>query len=43
MEPRISLITLGVAGLDGHLWEVAWNPFFPLDERGGLHLPEESP
>ena len=25
---------------DGHLWEVAWNPFFPLDEHGGLQLPE---
>jgi catechol 2,3-dioxygenase-like lactoylglutathione lyase family enzyme len=25
---------------DGHLWEVAWNPFFPLDERGNLHLPD---
>ncbi len=59
MEPRISLITLGVSDLqlavqggaklvkeameadwggysgyfadpDGHLWEVAWNPHFPL-------------
>jgi uncharacterized protein len=25
---------------DGHLWEVAWNPFFPLDEEGNLHLPD---
>ena len=25
---------------DGHLWEVAWNPFFPLDEDGALKLPE---
>jgi len=24
---------------DGHLWEIAWNPHFPLDERGNLHLP----
>lgn len=24
---------------DGHLWEVAHNPFFPLDEKGRLHLP----
>jgi uncharacterized protein len=24
---------------DGHLWEVAWNPFFPLDADGNLHLP----
>ncbi len=28
---------------DGHLWEVAWNPFFPLDERGNLQLPDETP
>ena len=25
---------------DGHLWEVAWNPFFPIDEQGNLSLPE---
>ncbi|MBN8608665.1 MAG: VOC family protein [Caulobacterales bacterium] len=24
---------------DGHLWEVAWNPHFPLDEKGALTLP----
>jgi catechol 2,3-dioxygenase-like lactoylglutathione lyase family enzyme len=24
---------------DGHLWEVAHNPFFPLDEEGRLQLP----
>jgi catechol 2,3-dioxygenase-like lactoylglutathione lyase family enzyme len=24
---------------DGHLWEVAYNPFFPLDADGGLKLP----
>jgi uncharacterized protein len=24
---------------DRHLWEVAFNPFFPLDERGHLTLP----
>lgn len=24
---------------DGHLWEVAHNPFFPLDQQGNLHLP----
>jgi len=27
---------------DGHLWEVAWNPFFPLDEAGNLHLPQQA-
>jgi uncharacterized protein len=26
--------------LDGHLWEVAWNPSFVLDERGAVRLPE---
>ena len=25
---------------DGHLWEVAHNPFWPLDERGQAILPE---
>lgn len=25
---------------DGHLWEVAWNPFFPLTEGGRVRLPE---
>jgi predicted lactoylglutathione lyase len=25
---------------DGHLWEVAWNPGFPLDEAGHLFLPD---
>lgn len=24
---------------DGHLWEVAYNPFFPLDAEGRLQLP----
>ncbi len=27
---------------DGHLWEVAFNPFFPLDERGHVQLPPPS-
>jgi predicted lactoylglutathione lyase len=25
---------------DGHLWEVAWNPAFPLDEGGHMFLPD---
>jgi catechol 2,3-dioxygenase-like lactoylglutathione lyase family enzyme len=25
---------------DGHLWEVAHNPFWPLDEQGQVCLPE---
>lgn len=24
---------------DGHLWEVAWNPHFPLEADGSLRLP----
>ena len=28
------------ADLDGHLWEVAHNPFFPLDKSGAIHIPE---
>ncbi len=27
------------ADLDGHLWEVAWNPFFEFDESDNLVLP----
>ena len=27
---------------DGHLWEVAWNPAFPLDEEGRISLPRMS-
>lgn len=33
----------GVSGYfadpDGHLWEVAWNPGFPLNEDGSVTLP----
>lgn len=25
---------------DGHLWEVAHNPFFPMDEHGHIVLPD---
>lgn len=27
------------ADLDGHLWEVAWNPFFEFDAQDNLVLP----
>ncbi len=27
------------ADLDDFLWEVAWNPFFPIGEDGAIHLP----
>ncbi|MBV8914130.1 MAG: VOC family protein [Acetobacteraceae bacterium] len=26
--------------LDGHLWEVAWNPGFPIEEDGSIRLPD---
>lgn len=29
-----------VSDPDGHLWEIAYNPFFPQDEQGHLVLPE---
>jgi len=29
-----------VADPDGHLWEIAHNPFFPLDAAGVVRLPE---
>ena len=25
---------------DGHLWEVAWNPGFPIDENGAISIPD---
>lgn len=25
---------------DGFLWEVCWNPFFPLDAQGNVQLPD---
>ncbi len=25
---------------DGHFWEIAWNPGFPLDETGSLTIPD---
>jgi predicted lactoylglutathione lyase len=28
------------ADADGHVWEIAFNPFWPLDERGLVKLPD---
>lgn len=28
-----------IADPDGHLWEIAFNPYWPLDEKGALQLP----
>ncbi len=25
---------------DGHVWEIAWNPGWPLGDDGSVHLPE---
>ena len=25
---------------DDYVWEIAWNPYFPLDENGRVQLPE---
>jgi hypothetical protein len=25
--------------LDGHPWEVAWNPGFPVNDDGTIHIP----
>ncbi len=27
------------ADLDGHPWEVAWNPHFLIDQNGNVQLP----
>jgi len=24
---------------DGHLWEIAWNPFWPVDDTGRMQIP----
>ena len=24
---------------DGHLWEIAWNPFWPVDDAGRMQIP----
>lgn len=29
-----------IADPDGHLWEIAYNPFFPLDKDGHVILPD---
>ncbi len=44
IKPAQDAIWGGYSGyfrdLDGHLWEVAWNPGFPLDEQGAVSLPD---
>ena len=43
---RLGIVTLGVADLarsitfhDGYPWEIAHNPFFPIEEDGRLRIP----
>ena len=36
-------ITSYFADPDGHVWEVAYNPFFPLDATGRVQLPPPAP
>ncbi|MBB3952731.1 VOC family protein [Aureimonas jatrophae] len=44
VKPPQTVVWGGTSGYfadpDGHLWELAHNPFFPLDERGHIDLTE---
>jgi len=44
VKPAAEVFWGGYSGyfrdLDGHLWEVAWNPGFALDAAGAVTLPE---
>ncbi|MDR3372671.1 MAG: VOC family protein [Ancalomicrobiaceae bacterium] len=44
LKPGQSVFWGGYSGYfadpDGHLWEIAHNPFFPLDAVGQAHLPD---
>lgn len=44
VKPAAEVFWGGYSGyfrdLDGHLWEVAWNPHAPLDEAGALQIPD---
>ncbi|MGP1255002.1 MAG: VOC family protein [Kiloniellales bacterium] len=44
VKPAAEVFWGGYSGyfrdLDGHLWEVAWNPHVPLDEAGTPQLPD---
>lgn len=43
VKPAQDVFWGGYAGyfqdLDGHLWEIAYNPFFPLTDEGSVRLP----
>lgn len=44
VKPAVEAVWGGYSGYfadpDGHLWEVAWNPGFPLDSAGNVTLPD---
>jgi uncharacterized protein len=44
LKPAAKVFWGGYSGYfsdaDGHVWEVAHNPFWPLHENGGIDLPE---
>ncbi len=44
VKPAHEMFWGGYAGYfsdpDGHLWEIAWNPGFPMTEYGGIRLPD---
>jgi catechol 2,3-dioxygenase-like lactoylglutathione lyase family enzyme len=44
VRPALSASWGGYSGYfrdpDGHLWEVAWNPGFALDDNGAVQLPD---
>ena len=43
-KPAMDALWGGYSGYfadpDGFLWEVAWNPFFPIAEDGSIQIPE---
>jgi catechol 2,3-dioxygenase-like lactoylglutathione lyase family enzyme len=44
LKPALEAFWGGYSGYfsdpDGFLWEVAWNPFFVIEDDGGIRLPE---
>ena len=44
VKPAMEVFWGGYSGyfrdLDGHLWEVAWNPGFAIDDTGAVTLPD---
>ena len=44
VKPAVDMPWGGYSGYfrdpDGHLWEIAWNPFFPISDNGAISLPD---